>query len=408
MPYELFLAFRYLRSRPRRLARVTSVVAIFGIAIGVAALVVALALTNGFRDEIQNKILAGTSHINIMRVDGQPISDHRKLSKLISSIEGVANASGTTYTEAVVVGSTGSAYAVLRGLDRDSDYSREELKDLLAEGSLEPLLETTSGPSPPAVLVGSELADRTGLRPGATAEIIPATVGSLAYKPLKRVVRVAGIFRVGLFEYDSTWVYLPLETASLLSGTENSAGVISVHLHDIYKVKEITAYVLSTLGPTYKAIDWQEANRPLFTALELERRMGLFIIALIIMIASLNIATTLILIVIERRHDIAVINTMGATSRSIMIIFMIEGAVIGLIGAASGILLANIGCVLGNRYKLVSLPADVYSISSVPFNTSIRDAVLAAVVAFILSIIATIYPARAAARVRPVEMLRDT
>ncbi len=161
------------------------------------------------------------------------------------------------------------------------------------------------------------------------------------------------------------------------------------------------------LGQEYTTVDWQQANQPLFSALALERRMGLFIIGLIIAIAALNITTMLILVVVERRRDIAVLGTLGATRMGVMLLFVIEGAVVGAIGAAAGMLLGLAACYVGNYFKLVSLPADVYSISNVPLNVNVSETLIAALVAFVLSVLATIYPARAAAKLRPVEALRD-
>ncbi len=210
-----------------------------------------------------------------------------------------------------------------------------------------------------------------------------------------------------MFEYDSTWVYLSLESVAAFTGGQHAASVISVRLRDIDKVKETAAKVQQLLGSSYTTVDWQEANRPLFTALALESRIGTVIIALIILIASLNITTALILVVSERRRDIAVLNTLGATGRSIMSVFVIEGAIVGLAGATVGVAMGAIAILITNRYQLISLPADVYSISNVPLNLNFRDAAVAALIAFLLSVIATLYPARAASRIRPAEMLRD-
>jgi lipoprotein-releasing system permease protein len=410
MPYELFLALRYLRSRrKRRLARVTSVVAILGIGIGVSALIVALALANGFRDEMREKILRGTAHINVMRADGRRISDYQSLSARIKTIPDVTSVAATSYDGAMLVGSKGAAYAVLRGLDKDSEQAVNEVKDSVIEGSVAAIVEGKSKAEDlPSVLIGSELATRTGLRVGEIAEIISVSTNSAPVNPVKRNVRVVGIFRSGLFEYDSTWIYLPLDVASEFSGARQSASVISLQLQDIYEARRVAADIRASLGSSYTTVDWEEANRPLFNALALERRMGLFIIALIILIATLNITTTLILVVVERRRDIGILSAIGADSKSISAIFMIEGAIIGALGAVLGVLLGIVACVVGNRYHLVSLPADVYSITNVPFHPQTGDVLLAALVAFLLSWTATIYPARAAARVRPVEMLRDT
>ena len=407
MPYEIFLALRNLRSRQkRRLARVTALIAVVGIAVGVAALLVALALANGFRDEMRDKILRGTAHVTVMRSDGQSMPDYQEVAARVANIEGVTSATGTTYDGAVVIGPKGSAYAVLRGIDGTSAQTTADISRSLIAGSVEHVFETRTEQELPAVVLGSELAARTGLKVGDAAEIIAAHSGVSPNG--KRHVQVAGVFRSGLFEYDSTWIYLPLETASAFSGNTHTASVISVQVGNIYDVKQTSGKIRQALGSSYTTIDWQEANRPLFTALAFERRIGVVIIALIILIAALNITTTLILVVMERRRDIAILNAMGASARSIMSVFVIEGAIVGLLGAAAGVLLGAVAILIANRYQLISLPADVYSISNVPLNLHLRDAALAAAVAFALSIIATIYPAHAATRIRPAETLRDS
>jgi lipoprotein-releasing system permease protein len=410
MPYELFLALRHLRSRQkRRLARVTSLIAVIGITVGVAALIVALALANGFRDEMRDKILRGTAHLTVMRSDGASMPDYKDIASRVASVTGVTAATGTTYDGAVISGPKASAYAVLRGIDETSTQALADLSRTLVAGSVERGFVTHSGQQdPPPVVLGSELAARTGLNVDDTAEIITAHASVSSANGSKRRVRVVGVFRSGLFEYDSTWIYLPLDTAAAFSGDAHAAAVISVQVKDIYEVKATAAAVKRLLGSAYTTVDWQEANRPLFTALAIERRIGALIIGLIILIASLNITTTLILVVMERRRDIAVLNTIGATAGSIMSIFVIEGAIVGLAGAAGGVLLGAIAIIVANRYRFISLPADVYSISNVPLTINARDMALAALVALVLSIVATIYPARAAARIRPAEMLRDS
>jgi lipoprotein-releasing system permease protein len=412
MGYELFLALRYLRSRrPRGLVRVTALAAIVGIAVGVGAFIVALGLANGFRDEMRDKILRGTAHLTLMRSDGQPISNYRDVLARIRKVDGVMNASATTYDGAMLTGPRGSAYAVLRGVDGESEQARREVARTMIEGRFDLLFEPpkgeTSEPVLPHIVLGSDLATRTGLAVGGVGEILSASASIATNTPIYRHVRVAGIFRSGLFEYDSTWVYLSLDRAAAFAGTNDTASAISVSVSDIYDVKPIAANVVAAIGKDYTAVDWQEANRPLFTALALERRMSLFIIALIILMAALNITTTLVLLVVERRSDIAILGAMGATPRSIMSIFIAEGAIIGTLGALIGIVLGTVTCLVGNHYKLVSLPPDVYSINNVPFNSSVPDILLSALVAISLTLLATIYPARAAARVRPVEVLRD-
>lgn len=441
MPYELFLAFRYFYSRRRRpLARVTALFAVAGIAFGVAAFIVALALSNGFRDEMRDKILSSTAHITLMRKDAQPFTDYRALAARLSEVEGVTSASATFYDGALISGANNSAYAVLRGLDNESARAVDQLRRSLIQGTVEPLLndaslyedsqrekereESTAPLEPdtkayseaqseatlPGVVIGAEIAARTGLRVGDVTQIISgeATLTPLGLAPRYRRARVAGIFRSGLYEYDATWVYIPLNIASQFSGEQKpSASAISLEVADIYNTREVAARVRERAGDEFITVDWQEANRPLFAALALERRMGLFVIAIIILLAALNITTTLVLVVVERRADIAILSAMGARTRSIMLLFMIEGALIGAIGALIGVALGLLASLVGNRYRLVSLPADVYSISNVPFHTRAEDVALASLVAFTLSLLATLYPARAAARLRPAEALRD-
>ncbi len=400
MPYEVFLAFRYLRSRhKRRLARATSIAAILGICMGVAALIVAFALSNGFRDEMRDKILQGTAHLSVLRTDGRPIENHAELANRVKQVDGVVSASATTYDGALARGSKGSGYAVMRGIEKEAAQSTA--RQWIREGSFELVTSTLPGSLPNAV-VGADLAARMGISPGDNFEVISAR-DSKTYR-----LHVAGIFRSGLFEYDSTWIYVSMETASKFAGTDHAATVIGVQVRDIDNVKQVSAEVSKALGNSYTIVDWQQANQPLFSALALERRMGLFIIGLIIAIATLNITTMLILVVVERRRDIAILNALGATRAGVMMVFIIEGAVIGAIGAATGVVLGFVLCVIGNHYKLVSLPADVYSISNVPLIPKPGEMILAALVAFVLSVLATIYPARAASRLRPVEALRDS
>lgn len=397
MPYEVFLALRYLRSRhKRRLARATSIAAILGICMGVAALIVAFALSNGFRDEMKEKILEGTAHLSVLRTDGRPIEDHAELARRLREVHGVVSASATTYDGVLARGSKGSGYAVIRGIENEAQASR-----WLSNGSFGPLFEPSAAGEVPNAVVGADLAARIGVAAGDVFQVLPAN-GST------RRLRVAGTFRSGLFEYDSTWIYVSFDTASAFASNNHAASVMSVQVSDADNVKQVSAGISKLLGGGYTIVDWQQANQPLFSALALERRMGLFIIGLIIAVATLNITTMLVLVVVERRRDIAILNALGATRAGVMLVFVIEGAVVGAIGAIAGVVIGFIVCVIANHYKLVSLPADVYSISNVPLTPRPAEMFFAALVAFVLSVLATIYPARAASRLRPVEALRDS
>ena len=399
MPYEVFLAFRYLRSRhKRRLVRATSVAAILGICMGVAALIVAFALSNGFRDEMRDKILQGTAHLSVLRTDGRPIENYAELASRVKQVEGVVSASATTYDGALARGTKGSGYAVIRGIEKEAAQLAQ--RQWIREGSFD--LPEKSVTCLPYAVVGVDLAARIGLTVGDDFEVLSATQSKM------HRLHVGGIFRSGLFEYDSTWIYVGMDTASDFAGNNHAASVLSVQVNDVDNVREVSANVSKALGNSYTIVDWQQANQPLFSALALERRMGLFIIGLIIAIATLNITTMLILVVVERRRDIAILNALGATRAGVMMVFIIEGAVIGAIGAVVGVALGFVLCAIGNYFKLVSLPADVYSISNVPLIPKPTEMILAALVAFVLSVLATIYPARAASRLRPVEALRDS
>lgn len=440
MPYEIFLALRYLRSRrsTRRSwsAHITALVAVLSISLGVAGLITALALANGFRDEMQDKILRGTAHITLARADNQPITNHSALISELRSVTGVVDASATTYAGALLSTDQAAVYTILRGIDPSAQRAVDEVQRALIAGSIEPLLREASlvGSGQRAVssksdkslrrdasndlsgeledlplaeaIIGVELAKRANLRVGDKAEIIISEVaGTLDDRALRRrPIRVAGIFRFGLYEYDSTWIYLSLDR--LESGPEAPASVISIEVADIYNTPAVRERVRAAVGSGWTVVDWQQANQALFAALALERRVVWLVIALIMVIAGLNITTTLVLVVVERRAEIAILATMGARPLNIISIFMLEGAFVGLIGTLAGITFGLSLCFIGDHFALIQLPADVYSISQVPFHPRARDVLLTAAIAFIVSLLATVYPARAAARAHPAEALR--
>jgi len=254
------------------------------------------------------------------------------------------------------------------------------------------------------------LAARTGLDGvGAEGWLLTGEAGpggADALSPRARRVRVAGLFRTGLHDYDSAWVYLGLAEAARAGGASADAAVVSVEAWDAYAAGELSARLREEFGPDWAAVDWREANQPLFAALELERKTVALIIMLVMAVAALNITTTLALVVVERRSDIAVLGALGARPGSLMTVFVIEGALVGLVGALLGVALGLAACAAGEHFELVRLPADVYAITSVPFRPHPREVLLPALAAFALSVLATLYPARQAARTRPAEVLR--
>jgi lipoprotein-releasing system permease protein len=426
MPYELFLALRYLRvRRGRRVARWTALAAVAGIACGVAALTVATALANGFRDELRDKILRGTAHVTLSRGGGLSVEEAVAAAARVRGVGGVRDAAATTYEGALLSGPGGAAYTLLRGVDGTSARALEEVRATLTAGAADSLAhvpggepshardEEAAGPLP--IVVGEELAARTGLaRVGEEGWVLTGAAraggGGIGagggFEPRARRVRVAGLFRSGLYDYDSAWTYVPLAEVGRVAGPALSSTVVSVEARDMEESAEVARRARAELGAGWDALDWREANRPLFAALALERRTVGLIIMLVTVVAALNITTTLALVVVERRADIAVLSTLGARAPSLTLVFVIEGAIVGAIGALAGVALGLAACFVADRFGLVRLPPDVYSLSAVPLHPHASDVVLAALAAFAVALLATLYPAWQAARVRPAEVLR--
>jgi lipoprotein-releasing system permease protein len=414
MPFELFLALRYLRARRgRRVARWTACAAVVGIACGVAALVVATALGNGFRDELRDKILRGTAHITLSREGGLGVEEARAAAARVRKVEGVADAQPTTYEGALLSAPDGATYALLRGLDGGSTRALAAVRSTVTRGSLDDLFKSPEGGAddePVPVVLGEELAARAGLTmvgdEGWVLTAGSATRVSPSGAPDAVRVRVVALFRSGLFEYDSAWAYFPLESIARVGGVRAPSVAVSVEAQDLYASDDVARRLRGELGAGWTAVDWREANRPLFEALALERRTVSLIIMLVTIVAALNITTTLALVVVERRADIAVLSTVGARAPSVTLLFMIEGAIIGAAGALAGVALGLSACWVADRFQLVRLPPDVYSLSAVPLHPHAPDVVAAALAAFAVSLLATLYPAWQAARVRPAEVLR--
>lgn len=430
LPYEIFLALRYLRSgKRRRVARVTAAAAVLGIACGVAALIVATATANGFRKELQDKILRGTAHITLTAQSEAGITDWQNVVARVRSVEGVRDARPTTYTGALIVAVGRGTYTIVRGVAPNDRTTADELRRTIIAGTHETLLTEMPVENRDAmpVVIGAELAAQMDLHVGDAVYFIAALSNNdnqinnqtnaspdvLPFAPRTQPAHITGIFRAGLHEYDAAWIYAPLSDAARLDGHADGApSIISVELDDLDDAPRLAATIRATAeegsGAGFNVVTWQRANAGLFAALELERRTVAFIITLITLIATLNILTTLTLLVVERRSHIAVLRAMGARTASIMLIFIIEGAGFGAAGAMSGAGLGLLSCWTANRFRLVSLPADVYSISYVPLVPRVADVLTAVGIAFIISVLATLYPARTAARIRPAQTMKET
>lgn len=376
MSFEFKLAFKYFRARRKSLARFTSVVAVVGIAAGVASLIFAQALASGFADEMRDKLLANTAHIGVFLKDGAEISNPEEIQEELQKLENVREILPTAYGNALIVGETETSYAILK-VQKQNNITGSQ------------------------IAVGKQLAEKLNLKIGDSAEIV-----TLENQTPSRV-RVAETFETGLYDYDLTWIYITPENFARLHGQPTfTPRILSISVKDIYASGETAREIRVRLGENFKVIDWQEANRPLFAALSLERKASLAIISLIIFIAALNITTTLALLVNERRLDIAVLRTCGARARSLMTIFLLEGLFLGFIGIFFGVVLGLFGCLIGNYFKIISLSPDVYSLNYIPFHPSPANILPIIFMTFFLCLTATIYPAFKASRIKPLENLR--
>ena len=376
MSFELKLAWKYFRARRRSLARFTSVVAVLGIAAGVASLIIAQALARGFADEMRDKILANTAHISVFLTDGAALENHSEIAESLKKIENVRAIEPTAYENSLILGEAGSAYAILKV------QARNNLK-----GS--------------QIAVGARLAEKMNLKPGGEAEIV-----TLENQTPSRV-RVAETFETGLYDYDSTWIIITPEKYAQLRGQPQFVPTtLNVSVGDIYAAGETADRIRAGLGARFRVLDWQEANRPLFAALGLERKVALAVICLIIFIAALNITTTLALLVNERRLDIAILRTCGARTRSLATIFLLEGLLLGFLGTFAGLVFGLAGCFLGNYLKIISLSAEVYALEYIPLRPEISSVLTVLASALVLSLAACLYPALKASRIKPLENLR--
>lgn len=381
MPLAVKLAFRYFRTRRRSLARFTTLAAIAGIAAGVASLIIANALAKGFADEMQNKILSNTAHIAVSLKDGGEIFNWIEISENLKQIGNVESVSPTTYANSIVIGNDAVSYSILIAKNQ-----KPKIKDQIS------------------ISVGEKLAEKIGVKSGNEIELVTLKNQT---EPKRSEAVVSEIFKTGIFDYDSSWIYISPEDFADLNEQKNfTPTILSVSVKDIYKTKETAEKINSVLDDNFQIIDWQEANQPLFAALSLERKVSLAIISLIIFIAALNITTTLSLLVNERRFDIAVLRTCGAKAKTLIAVFLLEGLLIGIIGIFFGVIFGLAGCLLGNYFRLVSLAEEVYSLSYIPFHVEFLNVLLIVLTALLICLLATVYPAYRASRIKPLENLR--
>jgi lipoprotein-releasing system permease protein len=381
--FELKLAIRYLRARRRSIARFTAYVAVAGITAGVGAMIVAQALAKGFEEQVKERILSNTAHVMLFPKDGTAIPNADTLVKTVQANPNVTRVDPTTYDNSLLIGNGTSAYAVLR-------TSEERFS------SIAPSNEITA-------LIGAKLADSTGLKPGDVAQIVVHDNGTTKTAD----ARILNTFKTGLFDYDSTWIYVsPGDHARIFNRSRFHPTTLSISLKNIFAAPQTAVEIRNGLSEEFSVVDWQEANQPLFAALSLEKRVTFLIISLVIIVAALNITTSLSLLVNERRFDIAVLRTCGAKARSIVAIFVFQGLMLGVLGIIFGSVLGSLATVLINRFEIVRLDPQVYAMEQITLRSDIFEMIPLALAVLVLSVAATLYPAFKSTLIKPTESLQ--
>jgi len=407
LPFELRIALRYLTAgRRQAFISLISATSMLGVCVGVMALMIALGLMTGLQGEIRSRILGATAHLSVFRGHQDAFEEYREVVEQVRSVPRVLGAAPALYSKGLLTSSVSAAVATLKGVVPAQERTVTELEEQIEDGSLAALEGPAEGL--PAVLLGRDLAASLGVRAG---DIVTVTspqgrLSPMGVLPRVTKLRVAGTVRSGLYEFDSAWAYLSLSTAQRLFGAGDRATLVEVRVDDMYSVGEIADDLLVALGEDYITTDWIQMNQSLFQALWLEKTAIGITIGLIVMVAALNIVATLILMVMEKQKDIAVLVSMGTTPGAIMRIFVLQGSVIGAAGTAVGALLGWGACRVLDQYQLLRVPSDVYQISYVPFKLLAFDATLVIVGALLVCFLATLQPAFGAARQDPAEALR--
>lgn len=413
MPYELFIALRYLRAKRKQvMISVITVIAISAVAAGVASLIIVLGMMSGFRKEFQTKILSGTAHLNLTHKSRRPIEDYRPLVSKLQTLPHIRAASATLYQRVLIQGQKDTTGAVLKGVDMNARPEANEVFQFTVEGDPYSLADPEMDPETQAkvdqIILGSELARTIGLGIGDVATVISPEghLTPIGLAPRYRDFKVAGIFASGLSDYDETWAYISLDAAQRLSSADDVAEVIQMKVDDVDAVKQIGREVLAAVGDDFDVQDWQQLNAPIYSALSYEKYLSGIALLIVIGIAALNIITVLIMIVMEKHRDIAILKAMGATNRSVMYLFMIQGLLIGFVGIVVGVLAGESFCYLANAHRWIKLPAGAYALDYLPFHSGALDMILVAGVTILISFVSTVYPSWSAARLDPVEALR--
>jgi lipoprotein-releasing system permease protein len=405
VPFELHVALRYLLAkRKQAFISVISLISTLGVTVGVMATIIALALMTGLQQELRDRILGSNAHVYVFKQTGY--TDERADVAKMMQLPHVLGAAPAMHGMGLASAATRSSAIQIKGIDPALEPTVTDIAKGLKSGSIAGL--AASGPADrDGILLGKDLAGELGVSVGDSISILTpeGTLSPMGMMPVPRRLRVAGTFSLGLYEFDSTYGFVSLDTARRLLGRETQE-YIQLRLDDIFRAPEIARGIPNALGPDYVANDWSDQNKPLFSALALEKIAVSLAIGLIVMVAALNIVASLILLVMEKSRDIAILKTMGAASRSVTTIFMLQGLIIGIIGTLAGAIGGvGISKVL-DRYQLIRVPVDVYQVTHLPFTVLARDFAFVVAAAVLICFVATIYPSRQAAKLDPAQALR--
>jgi lipoprotein-releasing system permease protein len=435
MRFELFIASRYLRAkRKQAVIGVITGISIAGVAAGVASLIIALAINNGFRQDLQDRLLGSTSHVNLLRTMGDGIRDWRPLMERLRTQPHVVGVAPDIYEQVLISIGSNARGAVLKGIIPQDERKVSDLLESVKQGSADALDESSSIDKPagegarptqgseadslgavqqrraamPPIILGTEMANELGAKVGSTV-LVTSPQGELTpFGMIPKYVRfrVVGIFDSGFYDYDSSWAFTSLADAQHLFALGDVIQIIEFKIDDIYKAQQIGQELEDAAGAGFMTTNWMEQNKPLFHALKLERLVTFITVGLIVFVAALNILISLTMMVMEKTRDIAVLMSMGTRKAQVRKVFIAQGLLIGVVGTAIGLALGYTLSWMGGHYHAFSLAPEIYSIDYVPFAPRVMDGVLVAVVAVATSLVATIYPSWSAAKILPAEALR--
>jgi lipoprotein-releasing system permease protein len=412
MRFELFVAVRYLRAKRRQaVVGVITVISIVGVAAGVASLIVAMAITNGMRRDLQDRLLGSTAHVQLMRVASDGIRDWRPLTARLEQLPHVKAAAPGLYEQVLISRGARSVGTLIEGIVPQQERRVSDLLSTVTMGSataLEPQPLHNEANDTPPIVIGYDLADTIDVKVGSRV-LVTSPQGELTplgVIPKYRWFRVVGIFHSGFYQYDAMMAFTSLADAQRLFGEPDVVSIISFKVDNLDRADQIGRTIEQAAGPGFLTTNWMEQNRPLFRALREEQIVTFIIIGLIVCVAALNILTALTMMVMEKSRDIAVMMSFGVQPRQIRTIFLLQGLIIGFTGTILGLVAGYALSWIGGHYRFIHLSAEVYSIDYLPFAARWTDGLIVAAVSLAVSLFATLYPSRSAARVLPAEALR--